>query len=67
MYIYDICTYVTVNYKLKTILLIGHRLYLNLYGTFLIKSNDVTFISIALYTVQIVSKILDNNNIAVNI
>ncbi len=40
------------NYKLavhlKTISFLGHKLYFNLYGTFPIKSNDVTFISIAL-------------------
>ncbi len=31
---------------LKTISFVGHKLYFNLYGTFPIKSNDVTFIAL---------------------
>ncbi len=58
------CKLQTIAVYLKTIWLEGHKLYFNLCGTFPIKSNDVTFISIALYTVQLVSKILNNNNIA---
>ncbi len=46
-------TLVYVRYKLavhlKTISLV-HKLYFSLYGTFLIKSNDVAFISVGLYT-----------------
>ncbi len=49
-----ICTYTcilqTTAVHLKTLSFVVHKLYFNLYGTFPIKSNDVTFISIALYT-----------------
>ncbi len=48
-----ICTYIrtytckllTIAVHLKTTSFVGHKLYINLYGTFPIKSNDVIFIS----------------------
>ncbi len=49
-----ICTYKlqTIAVHLKTISLVWHKLYFNLYGTFPIQSNDVTLISITLYSSQ---------------
>ncbi len=49
MYVYTYtCKLQTITVHLKTISFVGHKLYFNLYGTFPIKSNDVTFISIVL-------------------
>ncbi len=46
MYVYTYtCKLQTIAVHLKTISFVGHKLYFNLYGTFPIKSNDVTFIS----------------------
>ncbi len=51
MYVYTYtCKLQTIAVHLKTMSFVVHKLYFNLYSTFPIKWNDVTFISIALYT-----------------